>query len=386
MYVVAGSTLEDNYTEGLSGDVVARTGNLLTLRRSTLFINVEEVFDYESTDTFVQLGAGTLDTADDTTLTGLNLNSTGVGQHIEARGIYTIATDGSIVLDATGTSATNTGSVRLISTQLYGSLTSTATGSLTMNLSAIDGWPVSTYTFTGNGTSAAADPLPSAFVVDTGSLALPTDLAAASPVFVNGLVTAFGSAPPDFTATAVNSLASVQLAGGTLTPAGTQSCGLGSQVCQPASLRVLYTYPSGTAAPFATLSTTSLTLDKTNAALVSAVVAIGPLTIDLTTLPTNLTLMPTTLPVVTPTTTTSATQPTPFGPQYSIGNPVASTITETATTASATLHVYSSFSSFVTDGYNGLASATNPVLQLTARGVYDSTTNTFTATGINVVL
>jgi hypothetical protein len=386
VYVVAGSTLEDNYTEGLSGDVVARTGNLLTLRRSTLFINVEEVFDYESTDTFVQLGAGTLVTADDTTLTGLNLNSIGVGQHIEARGIYTIATDGSIVLDATGTSATNTGSVRLISTQLYGSLTSTATGSLTMNLSAIDGWPVSTYTFTGNGTSAAADPLASAFVVDTGSLALPTDLAAASPVFVNGLVTAFGSAPPDFTATAVNSLASVQLAGGTLTPAGTQSCGLGSQVCQPASLRVLYTYPSGTAAPFATLSTTSLTLDKTNAALVSAVVTIGPLTIDLTTLPTNLTLMPTTLPVVTPTTTTSSTQPTPFGPQYSIGNPVASTITETVTTASATLHVYSSFPSFVTDGYNGLASATNPVLQLTARGVYDSTTNTFTATGINVVL
>jgi hypothetical protein len=39
VYVVAGSTLEDNYTEGLSGDVIARNGNTLTLRGSTLFIN-----------------------------------------------------------------------------------------------------------------------------------------------------------------------------------------------------------------------------------------------------------------------------------------------------------------------------------------------------------
>jgi hypothetical protein len=385
VYVVAGSTLEDNYTEGLSGDVVARNGNLLTLRRSTLFINIEEVFDYESTDTFVQLGTGTLVTADDTTLTGLNYDSIGVGQHIEARGIYTIATDGSIVLDATGTSATNTGSVRLISTQLYGSLTSTATGSLTMNLSAIDGWPVSSYTFAGNGTSAAADPVASAFVVNTGSLALPSDLTATSPVFLNGLVTAFGSAPPDFTATAVNSQASVQVAGGTLSAPGTESCGLGSQVCQPASLRVLYSFAAGAATPFVTVDATGFTLDKTNAALISAVVAIGPQTFDLTTLPTNLTLVPTSLLPVTPTPTTSTTQPSPFGPQYSVGNPVTSTITETATTASTSLHVYSSFASFFTE-YGSLVSPTNPVLQLTARGVYDSTTNTFTATELNVVL
>jgi hypothetical protein len=31
-------------------------------------------------------------------------------------------------------------------------------------------------------------------------------------------------------------------------------------------------------------------------------------------------------------------------------------------------------------------SSTNGVLQLTARGVYDSTTNTFTATDLDVVL
>jgi hypothetical protein len=264
-------------------------------------------------------------------------------------------------------------------------LTSTAAGSLTMGLSAINGWPVSDYTFTGNGTSATANPVAAAFVVNTGSLALPSDLAAASPVFVNGLVPAFGSAPPDFTATAVNSQASVQLAGGTLTPAGTQYCGLGSQVCQPASLRVLYTFSPGTAAPFAALGASGFTLDATNAQMVSAIVAIGPETIDLKALTTNLTLVPTSLPVVTPVPTASTQQPSPFGPQYSVGNPVTSTITEEVTTSSTTLHVFSDFPSFVTE-YTALVASTNPVLQLTARGVYDVTTNTFTATYLDVVL
>ena len=37
VYVVAGSTLEDHYTEGLEGDVIARSGNTLTLHGATLF-------------------------------------------------------------------------------------------------------------------------------------------------------------------------------------------------------------------------------------------------------------------------------------------------------------------------------------------------------------
>lgn len=379
VYVVAGSTLEDNYTQGLSGEVIARNGNTLTLRGSTLFFNEAGTFNYETADTTLILGSGTLVTADDTTLTGLNYNSIGVGQHIEARGLYcaVYTTCTTVILDATGTSATNTGSVRLISSQLYGSLTSTATGSLTMNVSDFDGWPASFYTFTGNGTSAANDPVASSFVVNTGSLALPSDLAVASPVFVNGLVTAFGSAPPDFTATVVNSQASVQVAGGT--SVGTQSCGPASQVCQPASLRVLYSYSGGTAAPFASLSAAGFTLDTTNTALKSAVVVIGPQTIDLTTLSTSLTLVPYSLTIPTSSPTSA------FGPQYTVGNPVNSSITASNLTASTSLFTYSDFSSFVAK-YTSLVASTNPVLQLTARGVYDVTTNTFTATVLDVVL
>ena len=376
VYVVAGSTLEDNYTQGLSGDVIARNGDTLTLRGSTLFINEEEVFYSVLADTNVILGPATLVTADDTTLTGLNYNSIGVGQHIEARGLWNGELTTGVALSATGATAQNTGSVRLINSDLYGTLTSTAAGSLTMNLADINGWPASNYNFAGNGTSAAADPLASAFVVDTGKLELPADLVAGAPVYVAGLVTPFGSAPPDFTATAVNSQTSVQVAGGSMTAAGTQSCGLGSQVCQPATLRVLYNYGTGTTTPFVSaLAASGFTLDITNAALVSALVRIGPQVIDLKTLATDLTLVPTSLP------NTST-----FGPQYSVGNPVTSTTTVVNTAVQATaLHTFSNFSTFVTE-YNSLVSSTNTVLQIAARGVYDSTTNTFTATDLNVVL
>ena len=47
VYVVAGSTLEDEYTEGISGDVIARDGNTLTLHSSTLILNTADTFTYE---------------------------------------------------------------------------------------------------------------------------------------------------------------------------------------------------------------------------------------------------------------------------------------------------------------------------------------------------
>ena len=85
-YVVAGSTLEDIYTEGISGDVIARNGNTLTLRGATLILTTADTFSYcappsaalatdcEVTDAQVLLGPGTIVTADDNPLlTGLDL-------------------------------------------------------------------------------------------------------------------------------------------------------------------------------------------------------------------------------------------------------------------------------------------------------------------------
>ncbi len=387
VYMIGGSTLEDTYTVGLSGDVIARNGNTLTLRGSTLFYNAYYstptgfLNSYEDTDSILLVGPKTLVSADDTTLTGLNADSIAVGQHIEARGIYGLLGTGQVQLDATGTTSANTGSVRLESSQLWGPLVSSAAGSLTMNVQAINDLPISVFNFSGNGASAGQTPAAGSFTVNTGSLTLPADAKAGSNLWVNGLVTAFGSAPPDFKAGAVNTESSVQLGGGAAVPggnsapAGAQWCGLTSQVCEPASLRVLYAYGTGTSTPFVSpLTNAGFTVDLANPQLVSAVIRIGPENIDLKSLPASPQVVPTTSPITTT-----------FAPRYAFGNPTTSTVTPAIPTATTSINVFNSFPSFVT-ALNGAVSATNTVLQFDARGVYDRTTNVFTATTVNVVL
>ena len=373
VYVVGGSTLEDVYTEGLGGEVIARSGDTLTLRGSTLFLNTADEFIYETADTQVLLGTGTTVTADDTTFTGLTSADVAVGQQIEARGIYSVLASGEVQLDSTGTSATNTGSVRLLPTQLYGPLVSSGAGTLTMDLQNIDDYPVSIYNFAGNG--ATATPTPTAFTVNTGTLAVPAGTVAGDPLWVNGLFAPYGSAPPDFTATAVNSEYSVQVAGSSLTAApGSVACGVGSQVCVPASLRVFYDPAVGTLTPFTTFTDSGFSVDLTNTALASAVIRIGPELIDLKTLPTSPQIVPTGL---VPTST--------FSPLFSYGDPSTATVTPTVTTATTSIMSFSSFPTFVSK-LPAAITAASPVLQMTAYGVYDRANNYFYATSVNVVL
>ncbi len=376
VYVIGASSLEDQYTEGLSGDVIARTGNTVTLLGSTLFLNTANTYAYNVDKTQLLLGPGTIVTADDnTTLTGLNSESIAVGQHVSARGIYTLTADGTVLLDATGTSSTNTGSVRLQATELYGPLVSSATGSLMMNVQNINNWPIADYNFAGNGATA---PSPAAFSVVSPGIGLPTGTAAGDSLWVDGFVTRFGSAPPDFNAVAVNNELTVSLAGGPVggggsTALGTQTCGIGSQLCQPASLQVLWTSPPGTITPFEVVSSAGFSINLANAELNSGVIRIGPESIDLKSLPAS--------PQVVPTTLTATST---FSPQYTYGNPATFTSTSTVTSTTA-ISTFSDFPSFIT-GLNGAMNATNPARQLEARGVYDRVTNIFRATSINFVL
>jgi hypothetical protein len=383
VYVVVGSTVEDVYTEGLSGYVIARSGNTLTLRSSILFLNDEEIFTYNTADAQLLVGPSTTVSVDGSTATGLKADSISVGQYVSARGIYELPASGIVTLDATGNSSAYTGSVRIMPSQLWGSFVSSATGGVVMNVANINGWPVSVYDFTGNGATAAQTPSAAAFAVDTGSLTLPAGVAAGDPLWVNGLLSPFGSAPPDFTATAINSEASVQVAGGAgTTPApgnssapGTQGCGVGSQVCVPASVQVLWSATPGTITPFIGLSATAgFSIDLTNAQLVSAVLRIGPENIALKSLPVNPQIVPTSLPITTT-----------FAPEYTVGNPTTATVTPTVVSATTALNVYNSFSSFVTE-VNSTMTTASPAVQFEARGVYDRSNNTFTATTVNLVL
>jgi sulfur transfer complex TusBCD TusB component (DsrH family) len=349
-YVIAGSTLEDFYTFGLEGDVIARSGNTLTVRGATLQYSNGGTTSYgsytsyiDTPDAVVLLGPGTVVTADgNATLTGLNYNSVSVGQHIIARGLYSLPASGVTTLDATGT-VTSKGSVRLVSTQLWGSLVSSASGSLLLNLQTIENWPVSNYNFTGNGAAAVT---PASYAVATGSLAIPAGVVAGDPVWIDGITTPFGSAPPDFNAFTIN-----------------------AEVSVPARLQVDWT-SAGTTAPFATLADTGLTIDLNTAS--AAVIRIGSESIDLK-------AAGSVSPLIVPQPPPAATAGLPpvFLPSFAIGN-------LTATAGTTAITVYNTFSTFVTQLPTAIAAA-SPALHFVATGVYNRGSNTFTASRIDVV-
>jgi hypothetical protein len=342
-YVIAGSTLEDFYTQGIEGDVIARHGNTLTLRGATLQLNTGQSQYIETPDSLVLVGPGTLVTAEDSpTLTGLNYNSIAVGQHIIARGIYSLPASKVTTVDATG-SSTNTGSVRLQSTELFGPLVSAASGSVELDLATIENWPVSIYDFTGNGAAAVT---PATYMVDTGTLAPPAGTAAGSPLQIFGFVAPFGSAPPDFNATAIH-----------------------AELSAPARVQVDWT-SAGTTTPFATLSSTGLTIDLADPALTSAVIRIGSEAIDMKTLTVNPQIAAYAVPAA------PAGLPATFLPLFAIGN--------LSATATISVVEFNSFSDFAVQLPKSIVAAT-PALHLAANGVFNRATNVFSATSIDVV-
>jgi hypothetical protein len=348
VYVVAGGTLEDFFTDGMEGDVIARSGNVLTVRGATLFANLAQVIQYENLDSQVTIGPATQVTADGiATLGPLDFNSISVGQHIIARGLYSLSAAGVTMLDSTGTTSTDTGSVRILSTEVFGSLISSASGSLALNLQAIENWPASVYNFAGNGVSAAQDPTAANYLVNTGALTLPT-AAAGDPLWIDGFTGPFGLAPPDFIAEAVNAEPTV-----------------------PASLVVAWT-GTGTAAPFATLTSSSLTIDLANAAFGSGVLRIGAENIDVKTLSAT--------PTIVPAVAQPASNGLPlFSPVFSVGP---GAISEAAT---ASIVSFNGFAAYVTQLTTTFATPT-PATQFVARGFYNRGSNTFTASSIDVVL
>jgi hypothetical protein len=348
VYVVAGGTLEDFFTDGLEGDVIARSANVLTVRGATLFANLAQVVQYENADSQVIIGPSTQVTADGTaTAAPLDFNSISVGQHITARGLYSLSAASVTILDSTGATQTDTGSVRLQSTQVFGTLISSGAGSLALNLQAINNWPSSVYNFAGNGVSAAQDPLAANYVVNTGALTLPA-AAAGDPLWIDGLSSPFGSAPPDFNATAVNAEPAVA-----------------------ASLVVAWS-GTGTAAPFATLTSGGLTIDLANAAFGSGLLRIGAESIDIKTLSAT--------PTVVPAVAVPAANGLPlFAPIFSVG-PGAISGTTTANILS-----FNGFAAFVTQLNTTFATPT-PATRFVARGSFNRVANTFTASSIDVVL
>jgi hypothetical protein len=350
-YVISGGTLEDFFTDGLEGDVIARSGNTLTLRSAVLAQTSAQAVNLIIPDTPVTLGPGTLVTADGIPGLTLNQSAVTVGQHVVVRGLITSfdPTTGALTFDASGTTNTDTGSVRIVSldTRVSGSILSTDNASTaTLNLDSINGYPVSVFNFAGTGSASGTNANPASFVVSSQGLGFPANpagnaLAAGDYLAVNGYGAPFGSAPPDFLASTINAEATI-----------------------PATINVQWT--TGDSAPFATATSASLSVNLTNAALTTASILIAGETIDMTTLPVS----PQISPVAATTDPNSAL--TLFMPVFSVGSNALG------------IESFNTLTPF--EAQAATLFATTPATQFLAHGFYNRATNVFTASRINVVL
>ena len=330
--VLAGTSLENPAQDQVSGTVIARSANTLTLRRATFWMRDGD-FDSENHDVTVTVAAGTAVTEEGTMGT-FTIADISVGQHIDAFGTAG-STGGSGSTAANKTLDATAGSVRLDMTAAWGVVTNLGSTSLTVNLQSLDGLPVSAFTFAGTGKSTAMDAVPTAYVIDTGALSQ-TGLAMNAPARVMGFVTPFGMAPPNFTAATLVNFSAV-----------------------PQALLIDWAQGgSATAFTGLTATSTSLQLDLTGVGPLHFI-QIGPETVDLTKLATS------------PTITADATATDEV---FTIGH-----------RGKYKTENFNTFTAFVTALAADLA-PTATVADLAATGQYDSAANSFTATRLAVLI
>ena len=333
--VYAGTSLEDPLADFLTGTVSAVSGNTLTLHGVSYVprIGLPTIRVFYA-DIPVTVGPATIMSEDGVAASGLSTQSISVGQRITVSGQAT--EDSSFLLtslDATGqAAAAPQGQVRLQPTPVWGTLNSGASGSMSLDVLSLGDFAPSALTFTGTGTTSANDAVATSYAVDSPGIdesATP----AATLLEAVGIVTPFGSAPPDFTASAVTA--------GTATPQ-----------------TLVVEWNGGAASPFSSASSAGLVVDLSNANLSSTVryIATGPTTTDLTTLPASPTIA------------------------FAAGGALT-----LALGSNLGIDVFNDPSGFATQLSTSL-NGTNLVYRLVCVGQYSSATNTFTATQVAVNL
>jgi hypothetical protein len=251
-----------------------------------------------------------------------------VGSLIYAFGTATAPSSGNVTLDASA------GHVQLDKTSASGYVTVVGSGSLDLNLTSLGGRSIKAFDFVGSGSSSSAPASASSYVVSTGALDL-TNSTLGVPVVVTGFVTSFGAAPPDFTASALLDPSTI-------------------------AAELVADYGSGTPAPFTTYNASELDLTRSNASIGTRHwIQVGAESIDIAGMSSD--------PLIVP----SSTVPTLV---FSIGHMASGTVENFIT--------YVAFINSLTNELNGSVLVTN----VTALGQYTSSSYTFTATSITVIL
>jgi hypothetical protein len=330
--VYAGTAVSNGVFEHVRGTVSAISGDTISLTGATYlyyegYCTDNICFTYFPTGT-ITVSSSTLVTEDGTSGSTFSPQSISVGSQIDAVGVGTNTTT-SVALDATS------GLVRLQSTPIWGTLNSGTVGSATLNLLSMGPVAASALSFAGTGTSSANDAVAANYTIGTGT-ADESAITAGTLLRADGFPTPFGSAPPDFNATAV-------------TPASSEA----------ADLIVEWSGSSGTTAPFTSYDSTSLALNLANAT--TAVVVVGPQCAS------GQGCSPGTPLTGTPAITITGAN------QFGIGN---------ATNGVSVFSTPGDFATSLTSTLNG----STAVYGVIAIGSYDSATNTFTASRVDVSL
>ena len=207
-------------------------------------------------------------------------------------------------------------------------------GTLTLSLATLGGRSVAAFDFLGTGTSASVDASAADYQVTTGSLDL-TNATVGTPVEASGLVTAFGGAPPDFTASTLLDDTTI-------------------------AAELVVDWGAGTPAPFVSYDATSIVLDAHNSSIgVRHEIQIGAQTVDVLGIASD--------PQIAPNATATNTV-------FTIGHAVSGTFEN--------FNTYASFITQLQTELNGSVFATG----ITALGTYTTATYTFNASSITLFL
>ena len=329
--VLAGSSVPGAGRDAVVGNVIARDGDILTVRGATIIPHDRRAHFHD--DVLVQVGPDTKVFKDGDRLADPGIEAISIGQRVTIRGsgpdAMPAATDANtpqILFDATA------GAVRMHVTHLSGIVNTVVTGQVDIALQAIDRRRADIFDFSGTGASPDLDADPGNYEVATGNLTL-AEFSAGKPVAIRGFPAAFGAAPPDFNGRTVIDFTDVRSALGV---------GWGQD---------------GTTAPFLSMGADGLVLDNQNPAIdIRHYIKQGTVLIDLTALESGTTIVP----------------------------PDSGRTLYVIKTADS-LRQYADFAEFSDDLLASLDGATS-ARSMFARGQYDVDSNVFTAFKLGVYL
>ena len=329
--VLAGSSVPGAGHDAVVGNVIARDGDILTVRGATIIPHDRRAHFHD--DVLVQVGPDTKVFKDGHRLADPGIDAISIGQRVTIRGsgpdampAVTDANSPQILFDATA------GAVRMHVTQLSGTVNTVMPGQVDIALQAIDRRRAGIFDFSGTGVSPDLDADPGNYEIATGNLTL-TEFSAGKPIAVRGFPETFGVAPPDFSGRTVIDFTEVRSALG---------IGWGAD---------------GTTAPFLRMGADGLVLDNQNPAIdVRHYIRQGTVLIDLTALESGTTIVP----------------PESGRTLYVIKT-------------SDSLRQYSDFAEFADDLLASLDGVTS-TRSMFARGQYDAGSNVFTAFKLGVYL